>query len=293
MQMKIANTTGVDTIGDSASVPSGAVLHLIDDSVTIPSSELSNRGRSAIIVDAWGPYDWERPKLWPLKRDSSGGIVRYWLVALGPTRGVPWRLRASHGVAALRTIEGSTGAGRIGDTVVVTPRDPTDWAVTLTSNGNLFAYAVFEPKIDWRLDFFSWNDSAAANRVRLILPEGLPTPGPSVRGQPKLDFMWYRPPKQFAFLPNNHWGIVARGTVTLKPGTYSVRTISDDAVRVWLDDTVVIDNWAPHESAVDYAPLSGGKHDLRVEYRQVDGWVELRVDIIRGSNRSTGSPGPH
>jgi len=41
------------------------------------------------------------------------------------------------------------------------------------------------------------------------------------------------------------------------------------------------------------APLSPGTHYLRVEYRQVDGWVELRVDIIRGSERSSGSPGPH
>jgi hypothetical protein len=62
---------------------------------------------------------------------------------------------------------------------------------------------------------------------------------------------------------------------------------------VWVDEKLVIDNWTPHESQVDYAPIQSGTHKLRVEYRQVDGWVELRFDIIRGSNRSTGSPGPH
>ena len=205
--------------------------------------------------------------------------MRYRFAVLGPKVRVPWRLRASHGVAALRTIEGSVDAGLIGDTVVVTPADRTNWSVTLTSNGKVFEYRVFEPRIDWRLDFFSWSDSAAAMRTRLPLPEGPPTPGPSVRSQSKLDLMWYRPPKPFSFLPNNHWGIDARGVVELPPGTYSLRTISDDAVRVWIDGVLAIDNWTPHESQVDYAPISSGTHNLRVEYRQVDGWVELRLEI--------------
>jgi len=62
---------------------------------------------------------------------------------------------------------------------------------------------------------------------------------------------------------------------------------------VWVDGALVIDHWTPHESMVDTAPLTGGRHELRVAYYQVDGWTELRVDIVRGVERSTGSPGPH
>jgi len=105
--------------------------------------------------------------------------------------------------------------------------------------------------------------------------------------------MWYRPPAEFAGLPQAHWSLDATGTVTLAPGTYTLRTISDDAVRVWVDGLLAIDNWVPHESMVDAAPLTGGRHELRVAYYQVDGWTELRVDIVRGVERSTGSPGPH
>ena len=72
-----------------------------------------------------------------------------------------------------------------------------------------------------------------------------------------------------------------------------MRSISDDAVRVWIDGTLAIDNWKPHESEVDYAPIAPGRHELRVEYFQVGGWTELRVDIVRGTERSVGSPGPH
>src|SRR5206468_4188212 len=38
---------------------------------SIPASDLSRRDRSAIIVDEWGPYDWQSPKLWFLGRDTG------------------------------------------------------------------------------------------------------------------------------------------------------------------------------------------------------------------------------
>ena len=85
----------------------------------------------------------------------------------------------------------------------------------------------------------------------------------------------------------------AMGTVTLPPGSYTLRAISDDAARVWVDGVLTIDDWAPHESVVDHAPLGGGRHELRVRYYQVDGWVELRLDIVRGVERSLGTAGPH
>jgi hypothetical protein len=60
-----------------------------------------------------------------------------------------------------------------------------------------------------------------------------------------------------------------------------------------VDGKQVIDDWSLHESRVDTAPLTGGTHSLRVEYFQIDGWTELRVEILKGTVTSTGSPGPH
>jgi hypothetical protein len=77
------------------------------------------------------------------------------------------------------------------------------------------------------------------------------------------------------------------------PGEYTLRTLSDDGVRVWVDSALVIDNWKAHETALDFAPLRGGHHDIRVQYYQGDGWYELRVEIVKGSDRSPGSPGAH
>src|SRR5213083_718638 len=265
--LQMRNTTGVDTLAViSRPVPPPYLAAL-----RRPSPPLAGRDRSAIVVDEWGPYNWESPKLWPV---DSTRAVPLRLVTLGPAG--RWRLVSLRGVATL-----SRAVGRIGDTIGVVPRrDSTgDWEIMLESGGTRFSYARFEPRIDWSVRF---SDSS-----------GVANPAATPRGLPRLDFMWYRPPAAYKDLPQRHWSLEATGTVVLPPGTYSLRTISDDAVRVWIDGTLAIDAWTAHESQVDYAPLTAGKHDLRVEYRQVDGWVELRLDIIRGSERSAGSPGPH
>jgi len=265
--LNVRNTMGVDTLA----VISRPLPPPFLAAFRRPSPPFAGRDRSSIIVDEWGPYNWESPKLWPV--DSTRAVPMR-LVTLGPSG--RWRLVSLRGVATL-----SRAAGRIGDTIGVVPRrDSTgDWEILLESGGTRFSYRRFEPRIDWSVRF---TDSS-----------GVASPAAAPRGVQRLDFMWYRPPAAYKDLPQGHWSLEAAGTVTLPPGTYSLRTISDDAVRVWIDGTLAIDAWTPHESRVDYAPLTAGKHDLRVEYRQVDGWVELRLDIIRGSERSAGSPGPH
>jgi len=263
-RLNVRNTTGLDTTSATPHQPRPSVItRLSSDSMTFPASDLSGRDRASIIVDEWGPYDYSTPKLWPPAGDSTRANALK-LVTLGPHG--RWLVVSERGAGLSRNF------GDIGDTIAVIPRADSadDWAVTLESHGVRFSYGRFEPRIDWT--------------VRMA---------DSTRVLPRLDFMWYRPPRSYAFLPQANWSLDARGTVTLEKGTYSLRTISDDAVRVWIDSVLVIDDWTPHESQVDYAPLPAGKHDLRVAYRQVDGWVELRVDIIRGSTRSPGSPGPH
>ncbi len=254
-----------------------------------PASARTRQDRSAIVVDEWGPYDWRSPKLWPV--DSTRAVPLH-LAVLGPPG--RWRVVARRGVAAL-----SQTAGRVGDTVAVTPASDSvgDWEVTLEYRGVAtvsprgvaraagrpyrFSYGRFEPPIDWTARFFAWTTQ----------PESLGATALLELSAPRLDYEWYRP--AIPGLPLEHFALEATGTVSLSPGTYTLRTISDDAVRVWVDGEVVIDHWTPHESMVDVASLTGGRHELRVAYYQVDGWTELRLDIVRGSVRSDGSPGPH
>ncbi|HEY7232672.1 MAG TPA: right-handed parallel beta-helix repeat-containing protein [Gemmatimonadaceae bacterium] len=251
--------------------------------------------RAAIIVDEWGPYDWRTPKLWPV---DSVRAVPPRLAVLGP-RGW-WTVQGTRNVSALSKRAGRVTAVGMTDTITVTPRAGSfgDWAVTLAfrrapeAPPDVVSYDRFEPAIDWTERVFAWSDSTDP-RTRpdafAALVRGTPL---LERHVPRLDLMWYRP--TVPGIPSTQWALAATGTADLPAGAYTLQTISDDAIRVWVDDALVIDDWTPHESRVDVAPLGGGHHQLRVQYLQVDGWVEQRLEILRGPPpMSGGSPGPH
>ncbi len=265
-----------------------------------PASPLTRLDRSAIIVDAWGPYDWRSPKLWPLDSTRS---VPLRLAVLGPPGS--WTLVSRRGLTAVSAIR-----GRVGDTLTVTPRPGpgADWDVTLVYRGVAtvsprgthrpagapyrFSYGRFEPAQDWAMRFFAWTDSTDPRSRPRAFAALLQDSTPLVAMHaPRLDFEWYAPaiPK----LPLERWALEATTEVTLPRGVYTLRTISDDAVRVWVDGKPAVDDWTPHESVADHARITGGRHRLRVEYYQVDGWSELRLDVVRGIETSTGTAGPH
>ena len=261
-----------------------------------PDTSPAGRPRSAIMVDEWGPYDYRSPKLWPV--DSTREIPLR-LRVVGPSG--RWRVSARRGIASL-----STESGVIGDTITVTPKpDSTgDWELTLEYLGAAtvsplgadlavgrpytFSYSRFEPRIDWTARFSRWNDTTSDPRSH---PEKIGSLDSVLTLHvPRLDYMGYR---ALPNIPRENFVVDASGSVDLAPGDYTLRTISDDGIRVWVDGVMVVDNWKAHESTVDFAPLAGGHHDVRVLYYQAEGWYELRVEIVRGRTRSGGSPGAH
>ncbi|HEU4630805.1 MAG TPA: right-handed parallel beta-helix repeat-containing protein [Gemmatimonadaceae bacterium] len=269
---------------------------------------LSTSDRRTIVVDAWGPYDWRSPKLWPAD-SGRGATIRLQVLgpeAVDPSTNGTWRVVERRGIARL-----SRERGRVPDTIVVTPAADAagDWALMLEYRGAAtesprgerraagvpyrFAYEHFAPRIEWRERWFAWSDSTRDpqrdSAAFLALLRGTPA---LERRTPRLDVEGYGPPVRG--LPAERVALEATGTVTLPAGAYTLRTISDDAIRVWVDGRLAIDAWAPHESAVSYAALGGGPHELRVQYVQLGGWHELRLDVLRGAVRhSEGSPGPH
>lgn len=312
--LKILNTASVDTTGNriesspsatcdpAALVPADVEIALAPvlpkGSRIVPRSSGARRDRSAIIVDEWGPFDWRSPKLWPIDSTRATPLR---LRVVGPAGA--WRILRRQGVSSV-----SATSGRVGDTLTVTPANGIDdWSLSLEYRGGAtvsprgerrsagtpypFVYGGFEPRLAWEVRFFRWADTAASQLSQEAfdtLRHGTPL---LVRREARLDYMWYRPTIQG--VPQARVAIEATSTISQPAGAYTLRTISDDAIRVWVDGVLTIDHWTPHESAVDFAPLAGGRHEIRVQYAQVDGWAELRVEVGRGSQRSTGSAGPH
>jgi parallel beta-helix repeat protein len=257
------------------------------------------RPRSAIVINEWGPYDYRSPILWPT--DSSHEIPLR-LRVLGPPG--DWRVTGQRGIGIVSSMQ-----GRVGDIIAVTPRPDSagDWQLTVEYTGSEivsprgerfargapyeFSYSRFEPPINWRVRFYTWNDSIGDPRRSVDTLAAFIRSQPLFATQvPRLDYEGFGAPSP---MTGKKFALEATGSVDLPAGDFTLRTISDDAVRVWVDGQLAVDNWKQHESAVDFVALDGGHHDLRVQYYQLDSWYELKVDILRGGDRSPGSPGAH
>ncbi len=229
----------------------------------------ARRGREFIIVDEWGPYDWTSPKLWPSGRSDETPLK---LRVLGPPQN--WTLRKVRGAKA------SARSGSIPGEITVMPenRRVVDFTVTLRdAAGRDFIYSRFFAPIDWRLKFYDISGSKTPPVPDMTL---LSAQKPILETtSDRIDYLSGR--ALAGGLPNDHVAMIGEGVVDLPRGSFVLRTISDDGVRVWVDGKLVIDRWDVHESIADEAPIGAGRHTLRVEYFERVGWAELRVEIVK------------
>jgi hypothetical protein len=246
------------------------------------------RGRATIIVDQWGPYDWKSPKLWPVGRDDARPMK---LRVLGPAG--RWRVVTRDGVASL-----SADSGRVGDTVTVTPSAgrEADFRVELEYHGGMvvtpfgevvpadkgvrFAWDRFVPAATWHVTFVPWDSMLTPRTDAAAITRALQATPVAALDTNRLDLTWYGPPRKT--IPQANVLTQASATVHLAPGRYYLRTISDDAVKVYVDDRLVLDDWTPGESHVKEVLFQAtGEHRFRVEHLQLDGWYELKLDLER------------
>ena len=84
-------------------------------------------------------------------------------------------------------------------------------------------------------------------------------------------------------MPNQNWSAQWTRTEYVKAGTYRISATSDDGVRVFVDNQLVIDGWRvqPAASYLCDITLSEGYHDIRVEYFQAGGVALIYVNFSR------------
>lgn len=259
----------------------------------------ARRGRNTIIVDEWGPYDWKSPKLWPVlddrgalpfpRRSKAAGLFDgpLKLRVLGPEGA--WKLTSARGATVV------PAAGKIGDVVTVTPAGAlVDYDLAFEYVGGAvtsprgettpagrpyrFRYSRFFAPISWTVQFYQYTEASDPVKQPEAFARVLAGPGVGTLKTDRLDYLSGSRPFEDG-VPSDRFAFVAHGSVTLPKGDYTLQVISDDGVRVWIDDKLVLDVWDVHESRVDAVPLSGGTHKLRVQYFEAVGWAEMRLDI--------------
>lgn len=83
---------------------------------------------------------------------------------------------------------------------------------------------------------------------------------------PDVDFGMDGPKKG---MPTDNFSIRYESILVAKSeGIYNLSVLSDDGVRVYIDDALVLDFWVPQDSITHKKsiPLSKGEHRLRIEY---------------------------
>lgn len=246
----------------------------------------ARRGRSTIIVDEWGPFDYRSPKIWPAGKPDDRPMR---LRILGPAG--TWTLKALRG-GILPVKQGSVpdeivfdlaGPGydvRLdleykGQDDIVTPRG----AIVKAGTPFTFSYVLFEPPIDWDVKFWKYDTGADPVSAPAAFAARLREAPDRAERAARLSYVTSRGLGEG--LPNDRVAVRAEGAVKLPPGAFEMAVISDDGVRVWADDRLVIDRWNVHESAVDRVPLTAGRHRLKIEYFEATGWAELQVRFSR------------
>jgi hypothetical protein len=245
------------------------------------------RGRRYILVDEWGPYDFKSPRLW-LREESTDGMK---LEVLGP-KGT-WKVSKTSSGLDIAPNSGKTGdlitvkgaSGNVSIELEYTGLETVDYRGIKTAQSRpvSFGFKRFFAPIDWTVKFYAWTEATSPTDAHSTPKEDLlqaifrAAPLKQIKTD-RLDFA-----SGGAFYPDgptNRFATVAEGSFSVEPGEYVLDVTTDDGIRVWLDGKKVLESWQYQGPTSYKAEVKlGGRHTLRVEHFEIDGYAALKVGL--------------
>ena len=249
------------------------------------------RGQKYILVDEWGPYDFQSPRLVPRQvMYKVGDIAHRKFEILGP--GGKWRLLSSKGIASISQTSGAV-PGWVNVDLPLNQAGTTELQLEYVGGPTVdyrgitqpagtpvkFGYSKFRTPIDWNVSFFKWNKSSD--------PRTQPAAFKAViEGNPvkelKVDTLEFAGASFDPAVGSDHFATVANGTFSVPAGTYTLEVTTDDGARVWVDGKQVISDAWKYQGPTLYTAklvLDDSKHRIRVEHFQIDGYAALKVNL--------------
>ena len=85
-----------------------------------------------------------------------------------------------------------------------------------------------------------------------------------------------------AGVPADNYSVRWTGRVTAPAtGPYRLQTLSDDGVRLWVNGTLLINNWTAHAPTADTTPVmswvAGQSYDITLEYNELTGGAAMQL----------------
>jgi hypothetical protein len=147
-----------------------------------------------------------------------------------------------------------------------------------------FAYKQFFQPINFTVNFYSFD--SATNPIKTNSLSTLEKQSPfKTELINKLDYAWWggikagdKQYKQFV--------TIAEGSANMEAADYELSVTWDDAVRIYIDGKLVVDEWNPSKYNFDEAPnkkvnitLIKGVHKFRVEHVELGGFATLNMKL--------------
>lgn len=291
--LKVDSTvTNIDT--SDGTLPDTTIVYPV---VKNPISPFAGNGKLAgrknILVTEWGPYDFRYPIIWNTNPADSSAIMKFDLI--GP-RG-KWKIKSIKGVENLSAFSGIFPATITAQKII---GERTNISIELEYVGNIitnpfgekikagkpyvFSFRKFFQPIDWEVNWFAFD--SLLNPV--LHPEYLHQldKKPPIRNEivKRLDYAWWG-----GIVSNGvkyqQFFTIAEGRANFPKGAYELSITWDDAVRVYVDDKMVIDEWVPSKYLFDESPNKkirvdlNGNHRFRVEHVELGGFATLGLKL--------------
>ncbi len=285
--------TNVDTTGGQL-LDTAAVLPDVKNPMDAFKGNGKLAGRKNIMITEWGPYDFRYPIIWHTNPVDKTDTMKFDL--LGP--GGNWVIKTAKGLENISVLKGVFPATI---TALKTKGDRTDILLELEYNGpaittvfgktiaagkpQRFQFRKFFQPVDWEVLFYSL-DTANHNPItthNLFSPTERKAPVKEEKVK-ELAYAWWGGLK-VKEMQHPQFLSIANGSADFPPGKYEISVTWDDAVRVYVDEKLVIDEWNPGKYKFDESPhqkiqLSlGGNHRFRVEHVELGGFATLSLKI--------------
>ena len=253
-------------------------------------------GRKNIMITEWGPYDFRSPIIWNTNPTDTTDIMKFDLI--GPKG--KWKIKRFKGVKDISlmsgifpaTITASKNPGSRTDIMIeleyIGATITTQFGETIAAGKPYtFSFKKFFQPIDFDVVWYGY-DFKMHDPIKtgMIIP-------PTARLKPikeekttKLDYAWW------GGIKNNEgtypqFVTSATGIATFEKGDYELGVTWDDAVRVYVDGKLVIDEWNPSLYKFDESPHKTiklaleGKHSFTIEHVELGGFATLSLKIKR------------
>jgi hypothetical protein len=152
-----------------------------------------------------------------------------------------------------------------------------------TSGPYRFYFRKFFQPIQWEVNFYSL-DTISHNPIKTgFLFSPLERKAPfRTEGPTKLDYAWWGGIKEKG-VQYPSFITTAQGSANFPAGVYQLSVTWDDAVRLYIDEKLVVDEWNPSRYTFDESPNKkirvnlGGNHNFRVEHLELGGFATLSL----------------